>query len=308
MKQRGMALLTVLLLLAVMVALAAVVTERWFFSFQYSLHLHQRLQGKWYAIGVENVAAGLLRLDAADDGLHTHLSQRWATTGPRFPLEDAELEVRINDAQACFNLNALAADDGARKIFTRLLELQEIEPAQAHNVSAAVTDWMTDGDEASPGGAKDNEYAAYDPPYLTSAQPLRHVSELRQIRDVTPAVLARLRPLACVLPEKNLSINLNTLTEEQWTLAAALAEDASETEIRNWLAQRPAAGWETLEQAFAGLKPLAGQRRYLVLNSDYFSLRIAARMADTGFRQESLLQRKGGKVSVVMRYWEAEEE
>ncbi|QHM76289.1 Putative type II secretion system protein K [Mixta theicola] len=308
MKQRGMALLTVLLLLAVIVALVTVVTERWFFSFHYSLHLHQRLQGKWHAAAAENIAAMALLQDAVDDVRHTHLAQQWATAGPLFMLPDGELEVRIRDARSCFNINALPDDEDIQRIFIRLLRLLQLEPLQAERLGAAITDWLDGGVKNRSGGAKDDSYQASDPPFLTASQPLWHSSELRPVRGITPDILQQLRPLVCVLPEKNFTLNLNTLQPEQWLLLAALLPDSSQSEILRWLKQRPAAGWETLEQAVAGLEPLAGQRRYLTLNSNYFTLRVTARMADVDYRQYSLLQRKNGKVSVLRRYPEMEEE
>lgn len=307
MKQRGMALLMVLMLLAVMAALAAVATERWFFSFQYSLQLHQRLQGKWYAAGAETLAAKLLSLDARDDATHTHLAQRWATAGQRFPLEDAELQAQLADAQACFNLNAVAGDEGVQRIFTRLLVLLEEEPGQAQRIGAALADWLDEDDIPRDGGAEDEEYAAHHPPYLTAGQRLQDVSELRQVRGVSAELLQRLRPLVCALPEGSLHVNINTLVPTQWPLLAAMAEGMDETLLRQTLTQRPPAGWETLEKPLAALTPLASQRQYLVLNSNYFSLRATVQMADATYRQASLLRRHAGQTQVLWRHWEIEE-
>jgi general secretion pathway protein K len=306
MKQRGMALLMVLMLLAVMAALAAVATERWFFSFQYSLQLHQRLQGKWYAAGAETLAAKLLSLDARDDATHTHLAQRWATAGQRFPLEDAELQAQLADAQACFNLNAVVNDD-AQRIFTRLLVLLEEEPGQAQRIGAALADWLDEDDIPRDGGAEDEEYAAHHIPYLTAGQRLQNVSELRQVRGVSAELLQRLRPLVCTLPEGSLRININTLLPGQWPLLAALAEGMDEIQIRQTLTRRPPAGWETPEQPLAALPPLVSQRQYLVLNSNYFSLRATVQMADATYRQASLLRRHAGQTQVLWRHWEIEE-
>lgn len=307
MKQRGMALLMVLMLLAVMAALAAVATERWFFSFQYSLQLHQRLQGKWYAAGAETLAAQLLSLDARDDASHTHLAQRWATSGQRFPLEDAELQAQLADAQACFNLNAVVSDEGIQQIFTRLLMLLGEEAGQAQRISAALADWLDEDDIPRDNGAEDDEYAAHPSPYLTARQRLQDVSELRLVRGIDAALLQRLRPLVCALPEGTLRININTLAPAQWPLLAALTEGMDETQIRQTLARRPSAGWETLDQPLAALIPLSSQRQHLVLNSDYFSLRAVVQMADTTYRQSSLLRRHGGQTKVLWRHWEIED-
>lgn len=308
MKQRGMALLMVLMLLAVMAALAAVATERWFFSFQYSLQQHQRLQGKWYAAGAETLATKLLLLDAHDDATHTHLAQRWATGGQRFPLEDAELQAQLADAQACFNLNAVVSDEGVQRMFTRLLVLLEEEPGQAQQISAALADWLDEDDLPRENGAEDEEYAAHRPPYLTAGQRLQDVSELRQVRGISAALLQRLRPLVCALPEGTLRININTLVPAQWPLLAALAEGMDETQIRQTLARRPPTGWETLEQPMSALPPLAAQRQYLVLNGDYFNLRAVVQMADATYRQSSLLRRHGGQTKVLWRHWEVNEQ
>ncbi|NIY46296.1 type II secretion system minor pseudopilin GspK [Cedecea colo] len=307
MKQRGMALLVVLMLLAMMASLAAVVTERWFFSYQYSVQLHQRLQGKWYAAAAETFAMALLVLDARDDTQHTHLAQRWATSGQRFPLEETELQAQLIDAQACFNLNAVTGDEEAQRIFTRLLVLLGEETGQAQQIGAALADWLDEDNLPRDGGAEDAEYASFHSPWLTAGQRLQNVSELRQLRGINAALLQRLRPLVCALPEAGMKININTLAPAQWPLLAALAEGTNEAAIRQGLARRPSAGWETLESFLAEMPALGSQRRYLGLNSAFFSLRVVVRMADTNYRQYSLLQRSGGQTKVLRRYWEIEE-
>ena len=111
-RQRGVALLMVLLILALMMVLASAMTERTARLYQQTATTLDNLQAKWYALGAETMAAALLQRDALDSPNQTHLAQNWAQEGRRFTVNDGEINATITDGQACFNLNAINRGSG----------------------------------------------------------------------------------------------------------------------------------------------------------------------------------------------------
>lgn len=317
-QQRGMALLVVLMMLALMMLIATGINERWFLSFQRTSHQQSQLQGKWYALGMEDVAGRILLQDARDDGQHTHLAQYWANARQVFPLEDAELLGEISDAQACFNINAINTRSGSQstegppypvRLFNALLLNLGVDDHQAAGITAALQDWVDNDDQVTAQGAEDEYYAAMTPPYLTANQPLQDISELRLVRGITPELLQRLRPLVCALPTTSLKINLNTLRVTQSALLAAMTDNTLDiTAAQQLIEQRPRTGWLSATDFLAQPVLVAATdlpkevKGLLSVNSDYFTLRTVARFEDGSYILRSLLLRYNGKIAVVRRH------
>ncbi|MEX7610723.1 type II secretion system minor pseudopilin GspK, partial [Klebsiella pneumoniae] len=86
-RQRGVALLMVLFILALMMILASAMTERTAVMYQHTAVTLDNLQARWYALAAENMAAALLQRDALDSPSQTNLAQTWAQEGRRFTLD-----------------------------------------------------------------------------------------------------------------------------------------------------------------------------------------------------------------------------
>ena len=96
-RQRGVALLMVLFILALMMILASAMTERTAVMYQHTAVTLDNLQARWYALAAENMAAALLQRDALDSPSQTNLAQSWAQEGRRFTLDDGEIRATIRD-------------------------------------------------------------------------------------------------------------------------------------------------------------------------------------------------------------------
>ena len=254
-RQRGVALLMVLLILALMMVLASAMTERSARMYQQTTTTLDNLQAKWYALGAETLATALLQRDALDSPNQTHLAQNWAQQGRRFTLNDGEIYATITDAQACFNLNAInqRGDNESdeipypAQIFTRLLENLGSEPLRALQLTAALRDWVDDDRQPLLNGAEDEVYMAQSPGYLTGNQPLQDVSELRLLAGMDAALYQRLLPFVCALPEDALQLNVNTLQPAQAALLAAIfPAELTVSEARQLVQTRAATGWSSV--------------------------------------------------------------
>lgn len=83
-RQRGVALLMVLLILALMMVLASAMTDRSVRMYQQTATTLDNLQAKWYALGAETLTAALLQRDALDSPNQTHLAQKLGPAGATF--------------------------------------------------------------------------------------------------------------------------------------------------------------------------------------------------------------------------------
>lgn len=105
--KRGMALVVVLVLLAVMMLVTITLSGRMQQQLGRTRSQQEYQQALWYSASAESLALSALSLSLKNEK-RVHLEQPWAS-GPRFfPLPQGQIAVTLRDAQACFNLNALA--------------------------------------------------------------------------------------------------------------------------------------------------------------------------------------------------------
>lgn len=313
-RQRGVALLMVLLILALMLVLASAITERTTRLYQQTATTLDNLQARWYALGAETMAAALLQRDALDSPYQTHLAQNWAQEGRRFMVNDGEIEAAITDGQACFNLNAINRRAGEEsddlpwptRTFTRLLESLGAEPLRAVQIAAALRDWIDSDARPQRNGGEDEVYMAQTPGYLTANQKMQDVSELRLVTGMDAALYQRLLPYVCALPDEAWQLNVNTLKPAQAALLTALFPgDLSLQQARQLLLARPRSGWSSVAAFLAqpGLqtRDTAAARPWLTVRSERFVAAFTVVMGSARYQQRSVLQKEGRTFRVIQR-------
>jgi general secretion pathway protein K len=199
--QRGVALITAVLL----VALATILATR--IGFQGALEQRRSTtamlldQGYLVGLGAEAWAASYLRKDL-QDSKQDHLGERWATPIPPIPIEGGIIEGRVEDMQGRFNLNNLITSEGAvnpegLREFQNLLSALDLESKWA----GILADWLdVDTQPSFPDGAEDNIYTSQTPPYRTANGPITTVSELLALPEFGLERYQRLRPYVAALP------------------------------------------------------------------------------------------------------------
>jgi general secretion pathway protein K len=224
----------------------------------------------------------------------------------------------VRDASTCINANSVVM--GAGDIYERdtvgagqviaMMEMQGLGSSQAGELVDALVGWMDTRGGAV--GADDAAYAGLLPPYLTGGEPLAEYSELRAIRGFTPDVLAKLKPWLCVLPQTGPSrVNLNALSMEQADVLVAISGGKmSISRAREFIRRRPAAGWQSLGEAFAdpAFVSLALDERAtnaLTLDTRALAIDVIVTHADAEVAMSGLLMQGGqGFVSAARRWTE----
>jgi len=117
-KVRGVALITVMLIVALAAILATQMNSRLLLQMQRTTNIGLNQQAYWYAMGAEAFAKRVLLDVFKNEPDTTNLSQPWAQGETSFPVDNGTITGEIIDLQACLNLNALRAKAPSNKTNT----------------------------------------------------------------------------------------------------------------------------------------------------------------------------------------------
>ncbi len=313
--ERGAALLTVLLLVAVMAVVAATALERLALATRMTGNGGQIDQARAYA----DAGAEMARLRIGDlIGLtpgKTTLRGGWLGTPQALPVPGGIATARVTDAGNCFNLNSVVAGESEANLkvrpvgvtqFQGLMQALGVDGRQAQGVASALADWVDTDSVPQPGGAEDEVYAQREAPYRTANRFMIDPSELRAVAGVTPGLYERLRPWVCALPVADLSpINVNTLLPGQAVLFAMLLPgQLSIDQARQLLAQRPADGYGSTPEFWAslsrtGLSPSAEVGSQVKLTTRWFNVDIAVDVGGMEVNERALIDAQQTPAQIV---------
>lgn len=322
-EREGMALLTVLLLVAVMSVVAVAILDDVRFSVRRATNVETQSQAQWYAAGAETLARGQITRLLAAGPSRTPLEPEWNGRTLSFPIDGGTITATVTDGQACFNLNSLVLGFGedltARPLgaaqFRALGRAVGAPDSRMQAIADALTDWLDADSAPLPLGAEDGAYAGLATPYRTGGVMLAEVSELRAVKGVDADTWRRLRPWVCALPTSRLSpLNVNTLTPEQAPLLTMLTGGAlAPQRARAVIAGRPRDGWPDADAfwaqpALATLQVDAEARDQITVLTRFFDLRVDVELGGSHAVRTALLEAAAdGRVRTVIQRWTPEE-
>ena len=321
--REGMALLTVLLLVAVMSVVAVAVLDDVRFSVRRATNVEIQTQAQWYASGAEMLARRqVARLIEASPN-RTPLEPQWNGRPMSFPIDEGSITAVVTDGQNCFNLNSLVEGVGEDLIgrpagtaqFLALGRAVGAPESRMRAVADALTDWLDADSVALPLGAEDGAYAGLGTPYRTAGVMLAEVSELRAVKGVDADLYRRLRPWVCALPtSRPAMLNVNTLTPEQAPLLTMLTGGAlGRDTARAVIGGRPRAGWPDTAAFWAqprlsAIQVPAEAESQTGVVTRYFNLRVDVDYAGGRAVRTALLHAsQDGPVRTVIQRWTPDE-
>ena len=317
-RQRGVALLVTLVLVAVVTILVVAMLDDIRFGLRRAGNAALVAQAQWHALGAEAVARKLV-VSRPEVGRNGHAFE--------FPIEDeggpgGRVHGRLEDATACFNLNSVvegAGEQWQRRAdgvaqFVALQEALGLPRGSALELADTLVDWIDADQQPGERGAEDAAYLAREPRQLTASTLLAEPSELRALRGMTPATYALLRPWVCALPDVTLSpVNVNALDEGDLPIVRMLAGGAiGAAAAQRVIAARPAGGWSGEAQfwaqpALAAVQPSPAVHAQVHTRSRYYRLQVAVEHGDAQVELTSLFGHDGGRTRLLARRWNTEE-
>lgn len=325
-KQQGVALIVVLMLVALVVIVATEMGARLQLQVTRATNIKDNNQAYWYAMGAEQFAQkSIIEIFEKDKDV-VSLEGGWSEEFT-FPLEGGGIQAQLFDMQTCFNLNGIdavnaSAQGGGNRgagnatpttppeaeAFERLLTnvVPQLDNYSAEVVRDSLVDWLDEDENLSQNGAEDADYAALVNPYLAANASMVSKSEIRLVNGVQPQWINALLPYICVIPNvSQLKINVNTISEEQAPVLAALT-DAPLSDMQGLISNRPPDGFQDRDaflqdQIFSNITLSQEQQDWFDVKTEYFLLRTKTRYNNATFAMSSLYKYEDGKVSVIRR-------
>ena len=184
---RGFALVVVLWTVAVLALMSAMLlaSARQHGKVAQLLHANARLEAAADG-GIFDTILAVIQNNGAAAGL-----ERIVDIG------GVRVEIRLQDEAAKLNPNTASLE-----ALMALLRDAGIDPANANYLARAIMDWRTRAPESMLGQTKLEQYRNAGRRYLPPNQPYVSLDELGLVLGMTPAILARVRPLMSVVREE----------------------------------------------------------------------------------------------------------
>ena len=317
--QRGAALLTAMIIVALVATLAGSMIWQQWRAIQVEAAERARSQSAWILSGALDWARLILREDARN-GTVDHLGEPWAVPLAEARLStflaadkdntddapDAFLSGAITDAVARYNLTNLISgnqiDPLEMATLQRLCETVGVSADVASRIARAIRDAtpLQAAEAAASGASAPRAGEANVPPYVPPADPPLMPASVRQLAwaGIDPEALRVLEPYVVILPEKAW-VNVNTAPREVLVAAIAGLDLATAERIVQARQRAPLKSIADLNAIAPGLKPESLAR--LHVGSSFFEVRGRLRLGDIVLEQRSLVQRRGLEVTVLQR-------
>lgn len=297
--ESGVALVTVLMIVAAMSAVAITLSSAVLASTSRARAIDSASQADWLVLSAEEVGRAAIgdMVTATEGKLFAGMPGLAEPTV--IDVEGGRVVLTGRDGGNCFNVNTLASANTARTpgleaaegspadTFESLLELAEAGDGNASGLTASLADWLDPDQSPGMSGAENAFYASASVPYRTPGQPMQSISELRSVRYFTPGVYEALEPLLCALPqEESVVLNINTLDQTQAPLLSLAFSGALTVEgAGDLIFQRPNGGWESVdifltEPAIREIAPALRRTDMLSVESRYVAVRAGVQFRD----------------------------
>ncbi len=290
-KQRGIALIMAMLVVAIAAVTAVSLVHEQSFSVRKTSNLQHYDTGLLYGVGLEDYARLFLKKDAKDSKID-HLGEDWAIGIPALPIDGGFLSGSIQDAQGLLNINNLLTNVASRQQLTLLCKNQDVNP----DFVPALIDWIDQNTEAEvPDGAEDDYYTALDVPYRTANRPMADISELKLIKGVDKEMYIKLKPFLTALPEKT-ALNLNTIPGDIFD-TLGLGKTSQE-----FIEERDKDAFSSLEDFATRLNIVLDekQKEYLSVSTSYFLASGVVTLGEKSITLNSLIYRDKNGLSKVL--------
>jgi len=317
-RQRGAALLTAMIIVALVATLAGSMVWQQWRAIQVEAAERARTQSAWILSGALDWARLILREDARDDAAHPpakdHLGEPWAVPLAEARLStflaadkdntedapDAFLSGVITDAMARYNLTNLLSNTGGidpleLAILERLCDTVGVSKDVASRIAIGLRDAAPPVPPAQ-GTSAPSYVAPADPPLMPQS-----ASQLAWL-GIDAESLRLLEPYIVLIPDTlrfPALVNVNTAPREVLVAVIDKLDLATAERIVQSRQRAPLKNLSDLTALVPGVTPASLGK--LAFTSNYFQVRGRLRLGDVVLEQRSLVKRNGPTVIVLQR-------
>ena len=309
--KRGMALLLVLMIVALMTSLLTDLA----FSTMVDMRLTETFRDstKAYYLAKGGINAGRMILQE-DRNKYDSLDETWSKGVINYPVGEGSVTIRIEDQDGKLSLNGMVNGNNPQTIMTdrfyRLLVVMGLDRlADPAELTAALIDWIdtgndpyteihTDGQSLPVSGAEDIYYQSQAQPYKSKNGPLETLQELSLIKGFTPEVIKQISPHLAV--NGSVAVNINTASAEVLMALDLQVSDDTAQAIVDYRKTKPIKSIAQLEESLAPeiyivLKTLANQDQ-LATASRTYRIESSAQVNDGSRRLMAEVDKKSNKL------------
>jgi len=302
-RQQGVALISVLLVFAIVSVIAAEMINLHFLDIRKTSNVINSKQAYFHALAGEEFVRQVLYRDYQEKLRNQSDSylDNWQLLDGSFEIEEGEIIIQVEDLQGLFNVNNLLVEGRIQHQEAELFKQLLTELGISLDIASQLQDWLDIDDGTLPSGAESADYLAQTAPYLAANRPLADRSELRLLKNMDEESYLLLLPLVTALPEKT-RFNLNTLNK---TVLAALIPHLSETQLKEFGKKQQSGGYTTVSE---WLSQPVGQhlntlRSQLTVQSSYFQSQITVNYAGRISQLQTVYYRNpdDGEINILSR-------
>jgi|TARA_B110000116_G_scaffold250007_2_gene244075 general secretion pathway protein K len=274
-RQTGVALITMLMIFAIITIMTADSTERMGLDIRKTGFYLHNAQANEYALGAEALARQILFDDFEEDAktsANDHLTEPWNNVIIPLEYDGGEIEIVIRDLQSRYNLNNLLDEDGKTNPdelinFNALLSTLSLPSNAANNIA----DWLDN--DTTPIGyySEDTSYLNKSPGYRAANQSIINSTELLAIAEIDFEAYMILSPLVTTLPNIT-QININTAPKGVLAMISGKLDPEKIITARELLPDGFTSSQEFLESEMAESAEIDEQK--ISVNSEYFEVWI----------------------------------
>ncbi len=286
--ERGVVLLLVLLVLALISVLVLSWAQEWRTELRLAANFREASQchrlaeaGVYYALGklleAKSIEASAFNLNSQEAAAQLAAAWRGDRSLHQVKLPGGLVEVRLEDEGGKINLNQINEE-----IMARLFSGIGFSLAQIPIMVDSIQDWRSRGDQPRPNGAKSPYYLGMEPPYVSRNGPFEVVEELAWVRGFEGSpMIPRLGEWLTVQPIQG--INLNTAPLEV-LVAIGIPPDAAQTIV---VARQGQPFKNNQDIAMLSLNAMPGQFQQLTFQaSPFFTIKSTGMVNKGGGRQK----------------------
>ncbi|MCF6254074.1 MAG: type II secretion system minor pseudopilin GspK [Thiomicrorhabdus sp.] len=292
--QQGFALLTVLMIVALIAMMGSQLMYEQYTNIKRSSHMMHQAQSFAVQWGVESWIKKGLKLDLENND-YDALDDAWQTPFGPVPYEGGNISARLVDLNSRLNLNnVIEQDEKKRLLWLAVTKRYALQNGLNSRFSDVVKDWIDADDIPSAFGAEGNVYLLLKPAYNAANQPMVMLNELKMMDG-----LQRIEYDVWQMLEKDLTtlptvtkINVNTADVR---VLVALADWLDEAVASAWVTQRLSEPARKIDDFIDFLVTAKGMPRTEIkkglpdwmvsVQSDYFLLKT---QVDYGESQQGL--------------------